>query len=126
MMQPPDIEIPAHATNGSNVSTIKNDDTMEELLNSQNLSTNPRGDGASRPSTQPQGFAINPNATPVASGDRNRILTTRYSIPSTPASRQHYIGTPVGLQGGFFNSAPAVPTYVGYQEPIPTSNLQKI
>ncbi len=28
MMQRPDIEIPAHATNGSNISTIKNDNTM--------------------------------------------------------------------------------------------------
>ncbi len=67
---------------------------------------------------------IDHNATPVAFGVRNRNLNLQPGTPypGIPASRQQYIGTPVGLQGGFFHLALAVPTYAGYQEPIPTSH----
>ncbi len=125
-MQPPDIEVPARGNgagngNASNISLIENDDTVGELPNFQNPQTNPRGDGTSGPTAQPRGFAIDPNATPVASGGRNPYFQPGTPYPGTPGTRPNYIGTPVGSQGGFFPTAPSVPSYAGYQEPIPTS-----
>ncbi len=98
MMQPLDIKVPARGNNegnASNVSLIENDDTVAELPNFQNPRTNSRGDGTSGPSAQPRGFAIDPNATPVASGGRNRnpYLQPGTPYPGTLASRQQYIET---------------------------------
>ncbi len=89
--QTPDIEVPARGDdvgNASNLSPIENDDTVRELPNFQNLQTNPRGDGTSGQSAQPQGFAIDPNATPIASGgNRNPYFQPGTPYPGTPGTR---------------------------------------
>ncbi len=76
-MQPPEVNIPAWSTNMSNVSPIENDITVGDL---PELKANPRrhGFGAQR-----WGFAINPNAMPVASGSRNPYIQPGNPYPGT-------------------------------------------